>query len=509
MRGLKLGFLMAFILGVFLWSGMLLAQDASFGPSIRVDDADTSSWGCFSPTLAVDRNGNIYVAWQDGRKNQGWDIYFSSSFDGGTTWSKNVMVSDKIEPPIPTLSLEVDAKGNLYLVWEDMGTGNVYFSMSRDSGKSWTSEIQVNDWGHCSAKMSPSLAVDDTGITYVTWADDRWGPMFPGICFSMSTNAGTTWVPNVWVIEPNDVAHCLSSIALDRQGNIYVVWVDSITLFSADIYFSKSIDGGKRWSPKIKVNNVPGGISFYPSIAIDKGGIIYVVWQYEFRDVYLGRSTDGGITWNDPSIKVNNDSLSANDAQPQIDVDDKGKLYVVWDAASQILFAMSSDSGRTWSDPSIRVDDSTLFLSADPCLDLGPDGIYVAFRSQKQTGAPHVYFTKGSLTGIKEEPGDGYQILDYRLKQNWPNPFNATTIINYELRIKNSPIHTILKIYNILGQEVKTLVSEEQRGGSYEVTWDGRDNTGSPVASGLYLCRLEVKGDGLKATRTKKLVLLR
>ena len=92
----------------------------------------------------------------------------------------------------------------------------------------------------------------------------------------------------------------------------------------------------------------------------------------------------------------------------------------------------------------------------------------------------------------------------YWLEQNYPNPFNPTTIINYELRMKNSPIHTTLKVYNVLGQLVETLVDERQRAGTYRVRWDA-----SKVASGVYFYRLEVKGDGLKVTETRKMVVVK
>jgi len=75
--------------------------------------------------------------------------------------------------------------------------------------------------------------------------------------------------------------------------------------------------------------------------------------------------------------------------------------------------------------------------------------------------------------------------------------------------IVDRPRPTTLKIYNLLGQEVKVLVNKPQKGGSYEVTWDGKDSLGREVGSGIYFCRLEVIGDRLKATKAKKMVLLR
>jgi len=78
----------------------------------------------------------------------------------------------------------------------------------------------------------------------------------------------------------------------------------------------------------------------------------------------------------------------------------------------------------------------------------------------------------------------------YALCPNYPNPFNPTTTINYQIPMTKSQFHTILKIFNVLGQEVRTLVDEPQAAGTHSVTWDGRDNSGGEVGSGVYFYRL-------------------
>jgi hypothetical protein len=90
----------------------------------------------------------------------------------------------------------------------------------------------------------------------------------------------------------------------------------------------------------------------------------------------------------------------------------------------------------------------------------------------------------------------------YALSQNYPNPFNANTEIGYQTPEAG---HVSLKIYNTLGEETRTLVDADQEANWYVATWDGRDNMGSGVASGLYFCRLKA-GD---FSKTIKMVLLR
>ncbi len=100
------------------------------------------------------------------------------------------------------------------------------------------------------------------------------------------------------------------------------------------------------------------------------------------------------------------------------------------------------------------------------------------------------------------------------LSQNYPNPFNSTTAISYAVPSTGqlsvvSQSHITLRVYNIAGQLVRTLVDEGQGPGVYSVSWDGRDVQGHEVGSGVYFYRLKVEGDGLKVSETRRMILLR
>ena len=91
----------------------------------------------------------------------------------------------------------------------------------------------------------------------------------------------------------------------------------------------------------------------------------------------------------------------------------------------------------------------------------------------------------------------------YALYQNYPNPSNCRTTIKYDVPV-NTRIVT-LKVFNLLGQVVRTLVNEKKSTGQYSVTWDGKDNSGGLVASGIYFYVLK-SGDFIqvkKMTLTK------
>jgi len=90
----------------------------------------------------------------------------------------------------------------------------------------------------------------------------------------------------------------------------------------------------------------------------------------------------------------------------------------------------------------------------------------------------------------------------FSLSQNYPNPVNLETVIKYALL---EDCHVELTIYNMLGQKVKTLVNEYQSGGYRMVRWNGRDDKGYEIASGLYFYKIETP----KYSETKKMIFMK
>ena len=114
----------------------------------------------------------------------------------------------------------------------------------------------------------------------------------------------------------------------------------------------------------------------------------------------------------------------------------------------------------------------------------------------------------GEPLGVEDHP-DVSLPERYMLAQNYPNPFNPGTTLPFSLKVQGStfkgPIHATLKVYNILGRLVRTLVDEEKAPGSYKIIWDGKDNSGKEVGSGIYFYQLKTE----EYPATKKMVLLR
>jgi hypothetical protein len=106
---------------------------------------------------------------------------------------------------------------------------------------------------------------------------------------------------------------------------------------------------------------------------------------------------------------------------------------------------------------------------------------------------------RNDVTSIRDEET---VIHSCQLQQNFPNPFNASTTISFDI---SKDVTVRLEIYTVTGQLIKTILDKELTAGSYRFVWNGDDNDNSPVASGVYLYQLKIND----SIMTKKLVMIR
>ena len=104
-----------------------------------------------------------------------------------------------------------------------------------------------------------------------------------------------------------------------------------------------------------------------------------------------------------------------------------------------------------------------------------------------------------SIAPSKQNDGS---ISAYSLHQSYPNPFNPTTTIKYNLPMRT---HVTVSVYNVLGRKIATLMDKVQKVGSNQVVWDGKDLNGKLVPSGTYIYRIETE----QFSESKKTVLLK
>ena len=145
------------------------------------------------------------------------------------------------------------------------------------------------------------------------------------------------------------------------------------------------------------------------------------------------------------------------------------------------------------------------------CIDSSwypPIGEWLWSSVSAVTYVPNWYATPQCYTIINPnalavtEIGGGNLPKEFSLQQNYPNPFNPTTQINFDLPTKSK---VSILIYNVLGQKIKTLVDEQLDAGKYFEEWDGTNDAGMKVSSGIYFYKMQADN----FVQTKKMMLLK
>ena len=437
----------------------------------------TSAYGVWGdPCVIYDAQGKAYYGHLSRPPaGQGYfldRIVVQRSADGGKTWDAGVGVGHN--PPRAQQDKEWLAadqtnsayRNRLYCAWTQFDSldsrlakdsTRILFSLSTDGGAGWSPPVRISDTaGDCldedNTVEGAVPAVGPNGEVYLAWS----GPL--GIMFDRSTDGGSTFgkdifvanqpggwdfgVPGIYRCNGLPVTACDVSRSKYR-GSVYVLWSDQRNgIDNTDVFLAKSTDGGLTWGPARRVNDdLTVTHQFFPWLAVDQAnGNVYVVF-YDRRntignmtEVYLARSTDGGVTFF--NTKVSSSPFSPISSVFFGDYTNiaaaNGSIYPIW----------------------MRLDTTRL-------------SVWTAL-------------VKDTLAaGVALEPGIAG---GFSLAQNYPNPFNPSTTIRYGLPRRSNVTLTVL---NMLGQEVKTLVVGEQPGGVYEVSLDARG-----LASGVYIYRL-------------------
>ena len=227
-----------------------------FDKPIRVNDDPAGNWH-YAPSLAVDDEKNVCIAWLDAR-NSNYNIYFSHGIKENGIWrfSTNMRVNDdstNVSHYTPSLAFE---NGSAYITWYDDRNKDfdIYFSKGRFEYDSWkfNSNIRVND-KEKGDQMHPEIVVKDSEI-FIVWEDGRDGG--PDIYYSkgVKKNGSIEFIKNTKV---NDIKgkHYDPQIGVGGS-DVYVAWQAELK-DGGDIYFSDGKFNGKTWvfSRNIKIND--------------------------------------------------------------------------------------------------------------------------------------------------------------------------------------------------------------------------------------------------------------
>ena len=452
----------------------------------------TSTYGVWGdPCLVFDGMGNLYFVHLSNPPSPGYwidRIVVQKSTNGGVNWNSGAGIG--FRPPRAQQDkawLAADMArpphgGNLYISWTDFDlygssstsdSSRIRLSRSTDGGITWTNPVRVSDRaGDCldedNTVEGAVPAIGLNGEVYLAWS----GPL--GIMFDKSTDEGLTFGSDVFVSsQPGGWDYAIPGIYRANglpitvcdvsespyRGNIYVNWSDQRNgLNNTDVYISKSTDGGATWSPARQVNNdITATQQFFTWMTVDQmTGYVYCVF-YDRRatsgnatDVYLARSTDGGETFS--NFKVSQTSFTPTSSVFFGDYTNVsaygGKVYPIW----------------------MRLDGSAL-------------SVWTAIVNDTVA------------TGVVQETGHA---TSFALYQNFPNPFNPSTMIRFNVSTQE---HVSLKLFDVLGREVATLIDGVVDPGEHTVVFNAWDYQ---ISSGTYFYRMTAGS----FSETKRCVLL-
>jgi hypothetical protein len=277
---------------------------------------------------------------------------------------------------------------------------------------------------------------------------------------------------------------------------VHVVWSDGRD-GNYEIYYKRSSDRGVNWGSDTRMT-LDVNYSSLPQVAVS-GSIVHLFWQ-DNRDgqyeIFYKHSTDEGLSWSSDIILTDD---TFNSYVPTIAVSGS-VIHLVWmderDGNREIYHKRSTDDGTTWSNDERLTTTPENFEGQS--VTLFDQTVYIVWTDYRDNSDGEIYFKRnptGEPTDV--EITDANVPSDFYLFQNYPNPFNPVTNIEFQVAY---PEFISLKIYDVLGNEIASLVSQNLSAGSYKTKWNAGD-----LASGIYICRL---GAGL-FSQSRKLLLMK
>lgn len=488
----------------------------AFSPSVTANAADNGQhlW----PDIALGSQGLVGVAWMDDHAPGGYHIFFAASSDGGATWSEPEKIDSRTTGAYSKfVQLAFTPRGIPIAVWEDDRGGAISVYLSRrdpdNGGTPWTPEVRVNTAGSppsSSDFMNPSLAVLDEQRYFVAWTDWREGP-FHQVYMRATPDGGATWsaesrisdeigyqpvagdpclIPDPAPQTPGqEVLHCVMN---DWRGNVpggrY-----------PDVFYSRSSNGGQTWSTGVRINDVT---SYYQqtssrALVLLHDGSLAAGWFSGDLSLSTYRccvSTNQGVSWN-PSVRVDDPSLGGTDTYSALASAGSTVFaaFGCYQGTWNLYFRPSYDGGRTWTEPVTRIDDDASGATTQNGVLAARSSteVYAVWQdSRPGPGSWKTYTARGvrDITDLPEAEAERFAFGPPRWIAS-PNPARIGETVRFRpvgwaVDPADRESAACISITDVRGRVVRRL-SMAVPG----VSWDGRDEAGRPVASGMYWAR--------------------
>lgn len=468
------------------------------------------------PRMIRDGSGGIIVVWQDLRAGTHTNLYAQRvDASGALLWeTSGVAICTKSDEQQYARIIS-DGAGGAIIAWQDCRTGidnDIYAQRVDASGNAlWVSGgtqiCQVTG----SEQVSPGIVPDGLGGAIIIWQDAR-NASYDVYAQRVDASGTDLWTTDGIPIcsAPN---HQMNVLAVpDGAGGAIVAWEDWRS-GTADLYVQHvDILGNNAWGADGVQASSSASAKTWADLAPDGIGGALLAWQEAVgggdHNIATQRIDAGGAPqWGETGVTVCADP--AYQHSPAVVSDETGGAIVVWEDrrdefAGDIYAQRVNAAGDVlWTPDGIGVCVLPGSQTSVEAVSDGLGGIMVAWTDACYYTNTNIYAQRIDGSGNVVGVGDGEpRPTLFRLEQNFPNPFNPVTVIRFAVA---EPGPVKLAVYDVTGRPVRTLTDETRGTGSYEVSWDGKDDRGFSVASGVYLYSLEAPGH----SENKKMILLR